>query len=299
MQSERIDEMLLVRYLLGDVSEEEQVAVEDRAFSDVAYRGALEAAEADLIDAWVRGDLDKAQRRAFAQRFLNSASRRRKVDFAQDLARVAAELNAVPAAKPPLWRVLANLMAGGNPAIRLASSIAAVLCVAGAVWLAVENTRIRSSLGMLESGQTALLRQLSDEQRRAAALADQLRRPSPAIMQPPAIASLILLPGVSRSQTAVQQLPLQAGAQIVHIEIPLDFRDNYQSFRADLRTRGGQEILTVGNLSRQKNTAGSVVSFDVPVSILHAGGYELALKGIGRGESAQDIGFYYFNVLNR
>src|SRR5258708_964263 len=132
MRSERIDEPLLVRYLLGEVSEDEQIAVEDRAFSELEYRGALEAAGADLIDAWVRGDLDKAQRRAFEQRFLNSATGRRKVEFAQDLARVSAELNAE---KPMLraWRVLANWMAGGNQAFRFASSLAAVLCVAGAV----------------------------------------------------------------------------------------------------------------------------------------------------------------------
>ena len=46
MRSERVDEMLLVRYLLGDLTEEEQAQVEDRAFEDAEYLGALEA-EAD------------------------------------------------------------------------------------------------------------------------------------------------------------------------------------------------------------------------------------------------------------
>jgi len=53
MRSDRSDERLLVRYLLGYLSEEEQVQVEDRAFADQDYLGSLEATEADLIDAYV------------------------------------------------------------------------------------------------------------------------------------------------------------------------------------------------------------------------------------------------------
>ena len=91
MRSERADEKLLVKYLLGNLSEEEQVQVEDRAFADADYLGALEAAEADLIDAYVRGELSQSDRRGFERRFLTSPQRRSKVEFARALATIAAE----------------------------------------------------------------------------------------------------------------------------------------------------------------------------------------------------------------
>src|SRR4051812_2286769 len=91
MPSEDAEEKVLVRYLLGNLSETEQVQVEDRAFADAEYLTALEAAEADLIDAWVRGELSSAERRAFERRFLTSPTRRSKVAFARALKTVTSE----------------------------------------------------------------------------------------------------------------------------------------------------------------------------------------------------------------
>src|SRR4051812_32624051 len=91
MRSEPIDELLLVRYLLGSLTEEEQIRVEDCAFAEQDYMGALEAAEADLIDAYVRGELAQADREAFERRFLTAPQRRGKVEFARALARVTAQ----------------------------------------------------------------------------------------------------------------------------------------------------------------------------------------------------------------
>src|SRR5262245_6363851 len=110
MPSEPTDEMLLVKYLLGDVSPEEQIRVEDRAFADPDYLLALEATEVDLIDAYVHGELTAAERRGFERRFLVSPQRLKKVAFARDLARVAAETKASEAAstlRVSVWQILA------------------------------------------------------------------------------------------------------------------------------------------------------------------------------------------------
>ena len=55
-------------------------------------------------------------------------------------------------------------------------------------------------------------------------------------------------------------------------------------------------MVTAGNLVRQQTGAEYTVSFDVPVSALTTGDYELALKGIGASQGSTDIGFYYFHV---
>ena len=86
-----LNEGFIVRYLLGDLSEQEQIEVEDRAFSDPYYLQNILAVEADLIDEYVRGGLLENQRRQFETRFLASSERRQKVEFARALARVAGE----------------------------------------------------------------------------------------------------------------------------------------------------------------------------------------------------------------
>ena len=94
MRTRHVDDALLLKYLLGNLSEQEQVKVEDRAFSDADYLASLEGAEADLIDGYVRGELSPAERRDFERRFLVSPQRRSKVEFARALARVIAESTA-------------------------------------------------------------------------------------------------------------------------------------------------------------------------------------------------------------
>ena len=82
----------LTRYLLGELTEEEQEKIEERAFRDRRYLLEIEALECDLIDDYVRGALSEGQRRQFEERFLASAERRRKLQFARALKTVAGEL---------------------------------------------------------------------------------------------------------------------------------------------------------------------------------------------------------------
>src|SRR3954452_19312096 len=108
MGAERIDEQLLADYLIGNLTEAEESRVEDRVFSDSDTLAALEDAEADLIDAYVRGSLSDAERRAFERRFLASPSRRKKVEFARALAKVTTQ-STVAREAPGVWQRMLRL----------------------------------------------------------------------------------------------------------------------------------------------------------------------------------------------
>ena len=149
MPAEPADEALLQKYLLGDLSEQEQVVVEDRAFAEPGYLAALEGVEADLIDAYVRGELSQTDRRQFERRFLTSPQRRNKVEFARALATVAAESKPVSfrfLEHQSVWQALRNLFQASHPALRFAAGFAAVVAVAGASWLAIQNVSMRSRM---------------------------------------------------------------------------------------------------------------------------------------------------------
>src|SRR5215831_15434923 len=111
MRSERVDEALLIQYLLGELPDAEQNRVEDRAFTDPEYLGVIEAAETDLIDDYVMGRLNNERRVQFERRFLNSPQRRRKVEFARSLAlvpRPAVTPAVAPAARQPFWQAIVS-----------------------------------------------------------------------------------------------------------------------------------------------------------------------------------------------
>jgi anti-sigma factor RsiW len=308
MPAERIDEVLLQKYLLGNLSEQERVRVEDRAFADPAYLGALEAAEADLIDAYVRGELSQADRRQFERLFLTSRQRRNKVEFARALATVAAESKPLQFAvqeRQSVWQAFLNLLHASDPALRFAAGMVALAVVAGASWLAVQNIGMRSRVAALEAQgremrlhEQAVRQQLSEEQARAANLAAQSQKPSAGNGRPQLLASLVFLPGLSRAGTSVQQLALNSMAQLAHIEIRLEPRDEYPRYRVELHTGGGDDVLARSNLTRRRTSSGYGVSFDIPSSAIPAGDYELALKGVAEGHTT-DIGYYYFRVLKQ
>jgi hypothetical protein len=300
MPSEPMDEILLVKYLLGDLSQEEQVQIEDRAFADPDYLVLLQAVEVDLIDAYVNGELSPAERRGFERQFLVSPDRRRKVAFARDLARVAAEAKAFevsPAPRLSAWQSLLRAVRGWNPAFQFAAGLAAVLFAVGISWLSVENIKMRSRITGLETRTDELRHQLDQEQARSGNLTAQIQQQGTASRGPaPLAASLVLLPGLSRAETRREQLVLNPGTEIAHIEVQLEARDDYPRFRAELRTLSGTEVLSLGSLSRRRVTAGYAVSFDVPATALSADQYELALKGVLNDQTVQDVGYYYFSV---
>jgi hypothetical protein len=150
---------------------------------------------------------------------------------------------------------------------------------------------------VLELRAQGLKQELGQAQTRAEGLAAQVRNPSMAEgTRTPLVASLMLMPGLSRAESRVEQLTLGAEAQVARIVIQLETRDDYPRFRAELRTRSGRDILSLSALHPRRATTGNSVSMDVPASALGGGEYELALKGLPDGRAAEDVGYYYFRV---
>ncbi|MDT5261135.1 MAG: hypothetical protein QOC61_139, partial [Acidobacteriota bacterium] len=88
------DEELIVRYLLGEAGEDESRRVEEWYFRDDDSLEELEAAENELIDAYVAGELTPERRTRFESLFLRSEARRRRVENARALR--AALINPAP-----------------------------------------------------------------------------------------------------------------------------------------------------------------------------------------------------------
>lgn len=315
------NEKLISRYLLGELPDEQQVEIEDRAFSDQEYLASITAVENDLIDEYVRGELSADARQRFESRFLASAERRKRVEFAKALRTVVSESPAVKKVVQPAttWREsLYAFLNGLNPAARLAFVAAALLVFAVAAWLFVETMRLRSQVMTLQaerqSGQNlqqaldaerkrneelnARLtqekqqREQTDESLRQLTETPEATKPAPA----PVIASLTLLPGLSRSGGEKPNLDLSNDARLVRLNIGIDPEEQYKTFAVELRTLAGREIWNRENLAARTRRGTRAVGLTLPATVLKPGEYELRLRGLTEGGGSEDIGFYYFTV---
>ena len=81
-----ISDSTITRYLLGELPPDEQSALEGRYFAEPALLDRIDAAEDDLIDAYVRDELTPEQRTHFETRFL-TPKRVERVRMAEALRR--------------------------------------------------------------------------------------------------------------------------------------------------------------------------------------------------------------------
>ena len=138
---ENEDEGWLTDYLLGRLPPEEASQIEERDPSDPAFHDEVRAAERELIDQYVRGEV--ANPGELERHFLSSPRRQQRVAFAralsQSLSSTAAERDtaAKPITRLSSWRRLV----ARPPAIWQAAA-AVVVLVVGA-WLLVTDWSAR------------------------------------------------------------------------------------------------------------------------------------------------------------
>lgn len=330
MTADLNSEKLIAKYLLGELPEEQQIEIEDRAFGDKEFLANITAVENDLIDEYVRREMPENQRWQFETRFLASESRRKRVEFARAMAQVMAETRVTEretrmAATPAVsWReALAAFIHGLTPAGKIALAVATLILVIGGAWLISETLRLRSQLMQLQAQQQShqddrqtLERQVEVERRRNEELAAQLdrekqqsaqtdeslRKLSESVDRPqepsrPIIASLLLLPGISRGASTQPKLVLRANATVAQLQIGIDPEEDYQSFGVELRTANGRPVWTRDHLTARNTRGGRVVRLTLPASALSPGEYELRLKGVTASGGTEDVGFYYFAAI--
>src|SRR5258708_22304820 len=117
----------LIKYLLGELPDQERDRVEDKYFADDAFHERLLILEEELTDSYVRGELSPEQRKHFEQWFLRSPERLERLEFSRAVVQYASRA-AVPAAEPSSWwhSVLSFLPASRRMQFTLACALLAL-----------------------------------------------------------------------------------------------------------------------------------------------------------------------------
>lgn len=301
---------ILVRYLLGQLSESEQSRVERRYFNDDDFNEQLEIVEEELIDDYVNGRLTGADSEAFEKYFMQSSAGRERVKIAREW-RDFVSRSSRPA-KPksertrrtrwPIFSVFRNRF-------MFMPLAAMILLASGLAWMVTENARLRNQLDDVREEVTAQERnaqemreQVEGERRRSEQLAEELKsqrsRPEVKPEIPPlrsVIASFVLTSGLVRSGGEAGRLLIPPDATEVKLSAVFKSGD-YPSYIADLQTVEGRTIWRRRGLKALRRGDDRVMNLTVPARLLRDEDYILILNGIASTGEIKSVSEYSFRV---
>lgn len=306
------------RYLLGELSEAERLALEEDYFSKPDFYEQLQNTEDELIRRYVDNELSAEERRLFEQRILSRPWQRDKIKLAQALqiyltAKPAREKLAISTffEKMGVWLRPFEL----KPVFTWSFATAAVAMIFVSAWLFFETKNLQTQLSQVEMERRLFMQreqelrqqteaqreenqklaeQLQGEQNRRAELESKFSQ-SP---QPPL--TLLLTPGVSRSdQVSVQRQRLQISpeTQLVRLQLSLGSTASFESFRALVETAAGDTILTLYRLAAQRIEKVRIVALTLPANLLSYDDYLITLLGVSPSREIEEIGHYFFSVM--
>jgi hypothetical protein len=295
--SSRHEESALLRsYLLAELPESERLELAARYFSDDDLFERLEAAEMDLIDDYVSGDLSPDDRRLFEESLQVFPGRIDRVAFARALRQVPRENAAVDdstgerGSRAPssgaIWGIAAAIL----------------LAAAGGVWIARQTAAYESELGRLRAERD----RLAQEQRELNARLQELRGRIAALDRTPTldpsdplsrVVTFLLTAGLPREAIEGNTLRIPADAAIVRLRLPMETEPSAR-YRARIQRADGTELLRRTGLRPNRMAQGSVILLEVEARALPEGDYVVLLEDVS-GSDPVPVEEYFFRVTRR
>jgi anti-sigma-K factor RskA len=297
-----INNDLLARYALGDLSQEERQRVERERLIDNEMR---EVIENDLIDSYVRGALSPPLRQLFEERFLDTPEKRHRVEVAGLFMDPALRARvASPAIETLAKGGVRSFPWAHNWATNPIAALAG-LAMVGCTWLALQNRHLRAELHEAQE-QQVLRRQIDDLRRqladRPAAAGAEKESNSQAVAGPltsrPASISILLAPGLLRHGGANRRahlLTIPAGVSYLVVRLSLQ-RSDYPAFVAILETADGRQIRRIQGLTSIMGPRNREVDLSLPAQLLAEDEYIVTLSGVGADGKIKVLDLYSLTV---
>ncbi len=169
MSNQTFNNQTITEYLLGSLAEAETERFDELSITNDEFAETLLAAEKDLVDAYVQGELTGAELERFNIHYLSSPLRRRKVEFAEAFQVLAgkgssarlAEAPSEAAAKPSKkrassWLSVFSVFTEQRLALQWGFAATALAFLLAGGWLAFENVRLRRQVSQTQARREAL-----------------------------------------------------------------------------------------------------------------------------------------------
>ncbi len=313
-------EQTIRRYLLGELSETEQSALEEKYFTDPPALDQILKAESELVDSYVRGQLDSDVHKRFEQSYLAHPARSDRVKFAAALAARLDQIEETATGSEQQqissvswWQRLLASFRGRSPTLRFSMALATLVVTLGGVWIFVETRRRQSELAQAEASRETEQRrereeaqQTADRRRLAEDLAakqgsdpQQISQPTPNSTESsaPRSVSIALTVGGVRGggSTEMPTLIILPGTTQARLLLNLK-ENNYPTYHASLKTIAGAEVFSQRGVKPGRAKPGASFVFTVPAHKFASGDYVLTLRGINPDGEVDDLSKSLFRV---
>ena len=289
------------RFLLGQLSANEQPGFERRLFLDSELEARVRLAEFELADDYACLRLSAEDRERFERRFLLSDDRKLKLNVSHALRERFVLTPAPVRTMPRIFRQLQSLLSFNRPVVRIAFGVAMLLVILGGAWLVIKDEqpikdRIKRIVKIRRPQPPSTPREShhpsnnSAPDRPAPTPVPDHARPAPS----PTVEIIPLSPDVLTDSGKAPTINLSAGTHdIVRLELAIKPEPS-ALFQAQLSTIEGQAVVTADSL-KTTDAAGNRIDFNVPASLLKAGDYKITLTKVS-DTSKESIASYYFRV---
>jgi hypothetical protein len=329
MKDEADNEKLLIRYLLGDLAEEQRLQIEGEFLSNDHSYERLLALEDELFYDYAQNKLSPGDRERFEKRFLFTERNRNRAMIASSLAHKMSEAapvgtteNNIADREPQrLWQSLKSYFVAQGATMRVSLAALAILSVA-LIWLFIGILRLRNEFNQFRAQRAAQEERLQQQAQQERVRADDLNlklkreidenttlRQVMGKMQAqsggqgqrdPSVISLTLAPSIVRGQaTRMKRLYFPPGARLLKLRLNLKGGAEYKSYQVVLLTVEGVESWSQDRLQAKRTGSAPSIDLWLPTRILAEGDYELRLKGYASDGTLEETGDYYYLSVER
>ncbi|HEY2823736.1 MAG TPA: hypothetical protein VGJ06_22025 [Candidatus Acidoferrum sp.] len=317
------DDAVLLRYLLGALPADEAEPIEGATVVDDDLAARLNAMEHDLVDRYVRGELEGGTLARFHTWYLSSPVRVQKVELARAFLRVAdigpveasVSVGAAPAAiaAPEVnanVNVAPKFLLGGSSGEQkpakawfdrlsdwsmLGFATAVILLIVTVGFLSSRNKRLRNEVAETKKQTTELAAKLNEEHAAATANTKKGGAPDALAHGLDNVATVTMfLPAPTRGASTVPKVDVPAGTGLVVLSLGLGSSDE-KTYRVQLMNPATQQVLWHSGVLRP-GSDGTYVSVTVPAHVLRSQMYLIELMHDAANGAPELLGTYPFRV---
>jgi hypothetical protein len=315
-----ITEASLLRYLLGELSETEQAAVEEKFITDSDTHTLLCEVENDLIADYIRGRLAPRERELFERHYMANAANRRRVQIAEVLLRRIDQDPTPQKSIVPIierlswWQRLTTPMRSIRWAVGLMAAVGTLLIVWGVGWLVNGTVQLRDEANAvrLESlrRERVLMQEIDSAKQRNVELAreiEQLRKrlshqgtKSPMASALPGVIKHLMVDGTLRGEDVSATPPLVIPSETEKVRLIYKMEDSgYPRYSAEVQSAGGEKIWSSERINPKLSRSVATFTITLEADELADGAYTLSLSGISKTGEVDHLSKSSFQVERR
>lgn len=310
MNAASITDIQIEAYLLGSVESELAETIDEFTFIDEDFAARVGAVERDLVDEYLRKELDAESLRRFESYYLRSPKRREIVRLGGSLGEfvasaVAAQQHPIRAepVEAPKERLTGIWWKLGIPAF----AAALLLAVAVPFWYNSSTTSQQANINAdTNSNQLAQVQPTAQPspplQPASSPVANEtpVNRPTANVRDTsqlvPRVFALTLLPQTRGSQ-GEERVSIPTSTDRVSVTIRLEPTD-FRSVLVELSDRASGSVMWRANARPSKVSRGyQSVHLNLEASLLSSGSYSFRVSAAGGGTDREIIGDYPFSIV--